>query len=193
MLCRYIGIYSFSNTFFILTLRLGIATSASWVNIINLFFKFFTSSCALKWNATSPLGSVYVGLMLIFSEEISLLIVIEFLGLELFVVILSILRIRPAACCKPEALQLTEFLVLSFVIGSWISDKAFAVSKAFPGDWREILTVSSFLARSCVPTETSILVILFVEVWVDEVSCSIKFLCVIPANLAVFKLHLRHL
>ena len=27
----------------------------------------------------------------------------------------------------------------------------------------------------------------------DEVSCSISFLCVTPANLAVFKLHLRHL
>ena len=59
--------------------------------------------------------------------------------------------------------------------------------------WWKILTVSSFLATSCVSTEMLILVILSVEVWVGKVSCLINLLCVIPANLAVFKLHLRHL
>ena len=61
-------------------------------------------------------------------------------------------------------------------------------------DWRRILIVSPFLARSCVSTETSILVIyiLFVEVW-EWMKYLLKFLCVIPANLAVFRLHLRHL
>ena len=155
----------------------------------------FMSSCALKWNAT-PLGRVCVCLTLILSEEIllfSLLMVTEFLGFELFTVILSTTLIKSAVSCAAEALQLTELLVLSFVIGSWTSDKPFAVSKAFHGDWRDILTVSPFLARSCVSTEMSVLVILLVEVWVDEVSCLIKFLCVIQANLAVFKLNLRHL
>ena len=40
MLCRYRGIYIFYNKFFILTYELALAASISWVNIINLFFKF---------------------------------------------------------------------------------------------------------------------------------------------------------
>ena len=64
--------------------------------------------------------------MLIFSKEIffiSLLIVTEFLGLELFVVILSAIRIKSAMSCAAEAIQL---LVLPFVVGPLTSDKAFA-------------------------------------------------------------------
>ena len=78
------------------------------------------------------------------------------------------------------------------LIGSWTSDKPFAVSKDFHGDWRGALTLSPFLARSCVSTDVNFS---YIACWsLSEWStCLIKFLCVIPANLAVLKLNLRHL
>ena len=57
-----------------------------------------------------------------------------FLGLKLFLVILSTIRIKSTASCAVEALQLAELFVLSFVIGSLTFDNAFSVSETFPGD-----------------------------------------------------------
>ena len=74
--------------------------------------------------------------MLIFSGEIlfvSLLMVTEFIGLELFVVILSIIQSKSAVSWAAEELRLTDLLVFSFVIGFWTSDKASLVSKIFHG------------------------------------------------------------
>ena len=158
LLCRYRGIYIFYNKFFILTLGLGLAASASWVNIINLFFKFAYVFLCFKMKCYSS-SSKSVCMIVEEILFISLLIVTEFLGLELIVVILSTIQIKSAVSCTAEVLRLTELLVLSFVIGFWTSGKAFAVSKTFPGNWREILTVFPFLARSCVSRETSVLVV----------------------------------
>ena len=162
--------------------RRRLAKSTSWVNIVNLFFKFVYASLCFKIKFYSSSGKslcIFEANLLRRDFVFSLLIVTEVLGLELLVVIFATIQIKFTVCsCAAEALHLAELLVLSFVIGPQTSDEVFVVSKTFPRDWRETL-IFPFLARSFVSTDMPILVALSIEVWVKELSCSIKILCVI--------------